>query len=306
MPAKGPETVDVNSRILKPSNGPDMTTSSKLLSFLLYNTEIQMNTLKNKYFDIGANLTHSSFEGDEEIIINLANQEGVERLSVTGSNLEESIKAYELVKAFPDHLISTAGIHPHEAKQYSRSSFTEIRDLLTANGVNAIGETGLDFHRNFSSPTQQIKSFEAHIELAIDTSMPLFLHEREAHDKFIEMLKPLKNDLPKTVVHCFTGNESELQAYIDMDFYIGITGWICDERRGKHLEDLVSLIPLNKLMVETDAPYLLPRDMGIKKSSRNEPKYLPHIVNKISSHREEELEVITSSIYLNSLDFFKL
>ena len=265
-----------------------------------------MNTLKNKYFDIGANLTHTSFSEDVEMLISQASQEGVGRLSVTGSNLEESIKAYRLVKAFPDHLISTAGIHPHEAKQYSGSSFTEIRDLLKANGVNAIGETGLDFHRNFSTPAQQIKSFEAHIELAIDTGMPLFLHEREAHKKFIEMLRPIRNKLPKTVVHCFTGNETELKTYIDMGFYIGITGWICDERRGKHLEDIVSLIPLDKIMAETDAPYLLPRDMGVKKSSRNEPKYLPHIVNKISSHREEESELITSSIYQNSLDFFKL
>lgn len=265
-----------------------------------------MNTMENSFFDIGANLTHSSFDGELEHTLDGALSAGVNRLSITGSNLDESIKALKIAKLFPDYLISTAGIHPHHAKEYTAIYFSEIIDLLNHKEVKAIGETGLDFHRNYSSKEDQIKSFEAHLEIAIKTKKPLFLHERDAHEEFLNILKPLKDELPKTVVHCFTGNQEALNKYIEMGFYIGITGWICDERRGKHLEEIVSLVPLDKLMVETDAPYLLPRDMGIKKSNKNEPKYLPHIVKKISKHRMESLELIISSIYMNSLSFFGL
>ena len=113
-------------------------------------------------------------------------------------------------------------------------------------------------------------------------------------------------ELPASVVHCFTGNKSALEKYIEMGFFIGITGWLCDERRGKHLEDLIPLIPLEKLMIETDAPYLLPRDMGIDKSSRNEPKYLPHVAKIVAELRNESVELVYSAIYMNSLNFFNI
>ena len=132
------------------------------------------------------------------------------------------------------------------------------------------------------------------------------MHERDAHEKFVEITSAYISHMPKAVVHCFTGNRDALLKYIDMGFYIGITGWLCDERRGKHLEDLIALIPLEKLMIETDSPYLLPRDMGIDLSSRNEPKYLGHIANKISTLRPESRELLFSSMYMNSLDFFNL
>ena len=258
------------------------------------------------YFDIGANLTHSAFKADLSEVIEASQKNGVKLLSVTGSDLLESQQALAIAKKYPEFIISTAGIHPHQAKNYTKSYFSEIIDLLKEDEVRSIGETGLDFYRDYSTPSEQEKSFEAHLEIAIDVQMPLFLHEREAHKRFLEILKPLSGNLPKTVVHCFTGTKEELLEYIELDFYIGITGWICDERRGKHLEDLVDLIPLNRLMIETDAPYLLPRDMGIKSSSNNEPKFLPHIAKKISNHRKEEFELLISSIYMNSINFFNI
>ena len=265
-----------------------------------------MPTIQEQFFDIGANLTHESFEADLDDVISKAQESGVKRFSITGSSLNESISAIEIAKKFPNSCISTAGIHPHNAKEYSPSSFSEIRDLLEEDVVKSIGETGLDFYRNFSAAKQQELSFEAHLELAIETRYPLFLHERDAHKRFIEIISPYKEDLPKSVVHCFTGNKDALEKYIEMGFYIGITGWLCDERRGKHLIDLIPIIPLDKLMIETDCPYLLPRDMGIDNSTRNEPQFLKHIAGRIAEIRPESKELLFSAIYMNSLDFFEL
>lgn len=265
-----------------------------------------MPIFQEQFFDIGANLTHKSFQEDMENVLQESQQNGVKRLSVTGSCLEDSILALEISNRFPDMCVSTAGIHPHNAKEFSRELFTEIKDLLIEDKVKCVGETGLDFNRNYSSPEDQQRSFEAHIELAIDISKPLFLHERDAHEKFIEIINPYLNEMPKSVVHCFTGQKEALLKYIDMNFYIGITGWLCDERRGKHLEELIPLIPLEKLLIETDSPYLLPRDMGLDNSSRNEPKYLKHIAKRVAEYRNESEELVYSAIYMNSLEFFNI
>ncbi len=261
---------------------------------------------KEQFFDIGVNLTHPSLVNDIDKVIEEAVEAGVNRMCVTGSDLEESISAYQLAFSLSDILISTAGIHPHQAKEFTPNYFSEIKDLLKKEQVKAIGETGLDFYRNFSSEEQQKKSFEAHIELAIEIQKPLFLHVREAHKTFMEILKPVKDHLPKTVVHCFTGSGEELQEYIEMGFYIGITGWICDERRGTHLKGLIDHIPLDKIMIETDAPYLIPRTQKLKNSQRNEPKFLPYVAQEIYKNSNKSKELINSSMYLNSLNFFGL
>ena len=261
---------------------------------------------KEQFFDIGVNLTHPSFTKDIDKVIEEAVAAGITRMSVTGTDLEESISAYQLAFSLSDILISTAGIHPHQAKEFSQNYFSEIKDLLKKDNVKAIGETGLDFYRNFSTEDQQKKSFEMHIETSIELQKPLFLHVRNAHSTFMEMLKPFKEKLPKTVVHCFTGTKEELMDYIEMDFFIGITGWICDERRGTHLKDLINLIPMDKIMIETDAPYLIPRVSQLKNSQRNEPKFLPHVAKEVTQNSKETKESLISSIYLNSLRFFDL
>ena len=146
-----------------------------------------MPLIQEQFFDIGANLTHKSFKEDLDLVLAEANKLGVRRLSVTGSSLKESIEAFEISRRYPESCISTAGIHPHNSKEYSPESFSEIKDLLKNDLVKSIGETGLDFNRNFSSPEDQQKSFEAHLELSIEISKPLFLHERDAHEKFVEI-----------------------------------------------------------------------------------------------------------------------
>jgi len=258
----------------------------------------------NQYFDIGANLTHPNFIEDLELVLNDSLNNGVKKISVTGSNIEESIKAIQIAKKWPELLITTCGIHPHEAKKFNNNTYSEIKDLCKNNEVHSIGETGLDYHRNYSPKKEQRVSFENHVELAIELNMPLFLHVRKAHDDFISILDNNRNKLPKVVVHCFTGSKKELKDYIERNFYIGITGWINDERRGQHLKPLIMDIPLNRLLIETDAPYLLPRNLGIKHSLRNEPKYLNLIAQEIISNRKEEGKIIIDSIYRNSELFF--
>ncbi|MDG2060450.1 MAG: TatD family hydrolase [SAR86 cluster bacterium] len=260
----------------------------------------------NQYFDIGANLTHPDLQEDLESILENALNEGVVNISVTSSNLEESIKALDLVKKWPEILISTAGIHPHEAKKFNSYSYSEVKDLASNKEVSAIGETGLDYHRNYSSPSEQRKSFEQHVELAIELDMPLFLHVREAHQDFLSILDNVKDNLPRIVVHCFTGTESELDDYTGRDFYIGITGWICDERRGQHLKPLIKNIPEDRLLIETDSPYLLPRNSGINYRTSNEPKYLGIVAKEVASHKDGAHEETFKTLFTNSKNFFGL
>ena len=161
--------------------------------------------------------------------------------------------------------------------------FPALRALARQPRVVAIGECGLDFNRNYSPHPDQEKWFAAQVELAIELKKPLFLHSRDAHPKFSDLIKAYKNEMPKAVAHCFTGTRDELHAYLDLGLYVGITGWICDERRGAHLLELVKDIPADRLLLETDSPYLTPRDMRPQpRARRNEPSFLPHILRTVA------------------------
>ncbi len=258
------------------------------------------------YIDIGVNLTNSRFDKDRYEVILRAEEAGVFAQVITGTDAQESIAAYHLTRQSPS-LFSTAGCHPHDAKNFTEHDFQTIKSLLKHERVVAVGECGLDFNRNFSPPAIQETVFRQQIELACTINKPLFLHERDANERMIEILDEYAADLPKVVIHCFTGNQPALESYLERDLYIGVTGWVCDERRGVGLSEIIHLIPDNRLMLETDAPYLIPRDLKPKpKSNRNEPKYLPHIAQKIAQCRNQDLEHIAKISYQNALDFFKL
>jgi TatD DNase family protein len=155
--------------------------------------------------------------------------------------------------------------------------------------VVAIGECGLDFNRNFSTPEDQEKAFTAQLALAAELEMPVFMHCRDAHERFITLLEPWLDKLPGAVLHCFTGSHQDALDCLNRGLYLGITGWVCDERRGLELRELLPAIPAERLLLETDAPYLLPRDMKPKPASRrNEPAYLGHIVESVAHWRGED------------------
>ena len=232
--------------------------------------------------DIGVNLMSPAFDHDREAVIARAEAAGV-RLIITGNSIESSnaAQAYARLHA---RCMTTAGVHPHNARDWNAAALSRLRELAAGESaaitIAAIGECGLDYNRNFSPQQAQRKCFEEQLALAAQLKKPVFLHERDASDDFLSILKQYRADLPGAVVHCFTGGIAELEAYLALDCYIGITGWICDERRGVHLIPLLRHIPAERLLLETDSPYLLPRNLPKTlrgKSGRNEPCYLPHI-----------------------------
>jgi TatD DNase family protein len=201
---------------------------------------------------------------------------------ITGTSLAGSQEALRVAREYPDQLFATAGVHPYDSRNCTEDTISELRRLATQEEIVAIGECGLDFNRDFSPRPQQEEWFEAQVALAEELQMPLFLHERDAQQRFCEILTGVRKKVP-AVLHCFTGTREELKAYLDMDLHIGITGWICDERRGTHLRELVREIPLDRLMIETDAPFLLPRAIPTKpKDGRNEPAFLPHVLQMVA------------------------
>lgn len=257
--------------------------------------------------DIGANLTHDSFDRDRDAVLQRARDAGVARMIVTGASREHSPKALALAQAHPGELYSTAGVHPHHAVEYTEECDVEMRALHAHPEVVAVGECGLDYFRDFSPRPAQRRAFERQLQIAADTGKPLFLHQRDAHADFMAMMKNFDGKLGPAVVHCFTGSREELFDYLDQDWHIGITGWLCDERRGQHLRDLVLHIPVNRLMVETDAPYLLPRTLKpMPKDRRNEPAFLPHIVEELARDRQEAVADTARITAETAAAFFRL
>ena len=257
--------------------------------------------------DIGANLTHDSFDHDRDAVLQRAREAGIVQMLVTGASREHSPKALALALAHPGFLFATAGVHPHHAVEYTDECDAEMRALLAHPEVVAVGECGLDYFRDFSPRPAQRRAFERQLQVAVDTSKPLFLHQREAHDDFVGIMKEFEGRIGPAVVHCFTGTRKELFDCLDRDWHIGITGWLCDERRGLHLRELVPHIPGNRLMIETDAPYLLPRTVKPPPSHRrNEPMYLAHIVEELARDRGQEVEAVAKATTATARDFFRL
>ncbi|MFD0589047.1 TatD family hydrolase [Paenibacillus sp. GCM10027627] len=259
--------------------------------------------MKDSIVDIGVNLMHRSFHYDREQVVERALANGVSPLILTGTSLRSSTEAAHYAGRYPGKLYSTAGIHPHDAKNGNEDTIAKLEQLAALPQVAAIGECGLDYNRDFSPRDVQRKWFIEQIQLANKLNLPLFLHEREAFSDFVAIVK--EHAVQKAVVHCFTGTLHELKTYLEMGFYIGITGWICDERRGKHLRELVRMIPSDRLMIETDAPFLTPRDLKNKPADgRNEPAFLRHIVETVARCTGKSEVEVAKETTATAVDFF--
>jgi TatD DNase family protein len=255
--------------------------------------------------DIGINLAHDSFDRDRDEVIRRAAAAGVTRMVVTGSSIASTRAAIELVRHDPRRFRCTAGVHPHHASDMNAATFEELGILAQQAEVSAVGECGLDYFRNFSPRDAQVRAFREQLELAARLHKPVFLHQRDAHEDFHAILSEFRPRLTGGVAHCFTAGVDEARAYLDLDLHIGITGWICDERRGLHLREVVRMIPPERLLMETDAPYLLPRDLRPKPASRrNEPMYLPQVLAAIASARGQRPEELASITTRNALTLF--
>jgi TatD DNase family protein len=257
--------------------------------------------------DIGANLTHESFAADLDEVMTRALQAGVHRQIVTGADLPSSRQAATLAAKHPAQLRSTAGVHPHHAENFSPGDRHELLELLERPAVVAAGECGLDYFRNISQPEAQRRAFVAQLEIAAAGHKPVFLHQRDSHADFLAILKEHIGALQGGVAHCFTGGPAELEDYLALGLFIGVTGWVCDERRGSSLREAVPRIPHDRLLLETDAPYLLPRDLNPKpKSRRNEPALLPHVAQIVAQLRGESLETVAAMTTRNAETLFRL
>jgi TatD DNase family protein len=260
--------------------------------------------------DIGVNLAHDSFDADRPAVMARAWDAGVVQMVVTGADAASTRNALALARSAPGRLFATAGVHPHHASSLDEALIEELAALVPLPEVVAVGECGLDYFRDFSPRPAQRHAFARQLELAARLRKPVFLHQRDAHEDFVAILREHRPALSDAVAHCFTGGAGELEDYLRLDLAIGITGWICDERRGAHLLPLMREIPERRLMLETDAPYLLPRDLPQDlprpAGRRNEPAYLPHIARVVARARDSSLEALAASTTRAARAFFSL
>lgn len=269
---------------------------------------LNTTTVSPALIDIGINLTHDSYDNDRDQVLARASAAGVTQMVVTGASGASSHKALELARRHPGRLFATSGVHPHHATELDSELASALEALAREPEVVAVGECGLDYFRDFSPRDRQRAAFARQLEIAARLGKPVFLHQRDAHEDFVAILREHRAALSAgAVAHCFTGTAAELAAYLELGLSIGITGWICDERRGHHLVPLVREIPAGQLMIETDGPYLLPRDLTPKPSSRrNEPAYLPHIAAAVARARGEPVEQLARSSTAAARRFFRL
>jgi TatD DNase family protein len=265
--------------------------------------------------DIGVNLMSPAFDRDREAVLESARAAGVCPLVITGSDIAVSAAAIGFARNHPG-CYATAGVHPHNAKNWDTAAKAALRELVTPtphsllptpHPLAAVGECGLDYNRNFSPPDAQRKCFEDQLALAAEIGKPVFLHNRDAFGDFFAILKQYRPSLPGAVVHCFTGGEAELEACLSIFFFICITGWICDERRGTPLIPLLKPIPADRLLLETDAPYLIPRNLprSVKeRNGRNAPHFLSHIAAFIAENLGKPYDQLAVETSANAARLF--
>ncbi len=253
-----------------------------------------------RYCDIGINLFCRQFKDHDEIVDRAA-EHGVACI-LTGSDMTD----VRLINRYTEEhdVWGTAGIHPHNADRAKPEDMDELERILTSNPkIVAVGECGLDYDRMFSSRENQVAWLKRHIDLAEKTGKPMFLHVREAADDFLRCFEDHPELRKRSVVHCFTDGIDTLRRYLDAGFYIGITGWICDPRRGDALREAVKELPLDRVMLETDAPYLIPRNVkGLK--GANVPENIVYVARDLALSMGVEEETLISAALNNTCRFF--
>ncbi|WP_020408494.1 TatD family hydrolase [Hahella ganghwensis] len=263
--------------------------------------------------DIGVNLSSKLLQNKQglseiealEQLVATSRTNGMTALVAIGTNLKQSLKAVEFARLHPDFIYATAGVHPHDAKDLDEAGKKGLASLIEAPEVVAVGEMGLDFNRNFSPPLIQEDVFSFQLELNKGQRKPLYLHERDAIDRQLDILEAHRQHFESGVVHCFTGNKDSLRRYLDFGLYIGITGWVCDERRGNDLVEAIPYLPLDRLLVETDSPYLLPRTLRPKpKNGRNQPWYVKEVIQKIAEIKQMDILEVENITSRNARELF--
>lgn len=259
-----------------------------------------------KMIDIGINLMSKQFNNDREQIVERALENGI-GLIITGTDLKSSEQAINFIRKHTyQNIWCTVGCHPHNAKEMDLNYYKELNSLIENNKdiVVAVGETGLDYDRMFSPLEQQKKALSQMQYMAISSDLPMFLHERKAENDFVKIMKTQRTLCRKSIVHCFTGSKETVYRYLQMGFYIGITGWVCDNRRNKELLEAIKIIPIERILIETDATYLTPQ--GLNLDRRNTPDNLHYVLEKIAEIKKVDKNLLEESTLSNSRNLFNL
>lgn len=259
--------------------------------------------------DIGINLTNKQFNDDIDPIIQKALKAGVSQMLLTGTSIRNSETSSKIAQEYPGLLYSTAGIHPHDAKSFDNRSIAKLKSLLQKSHVVSVGECGLDFDRDFSPRPMQEICYKEQLELSIEIQKPLFLHERAAHQRFMAITNEYLTKLPKAVVHCFTGSLAEARVYLDKGFYLGFTGAVSDTLRFAQLKEVIQFTPLDRMMIETDAPFMLPKNVPKDELTkyherRNEPAFLPYVAKTIAAFKGIDQDLVAESCTKVTKEFF--
>ena len=258
-----------------------------------------------KIFDSHCHLDDKSFKNDFDQVLQRAHDSGVMRMMTIGINKRTSEQAVSLAQTH-NGVFASVGVHPHDVKNCSESILTELIALATdRQNVLAWGEIGLDFNRMYSPRRDQEKWFVRQLVTASDLELPLIFHERDSHGRFLDILKNHKSKGFHGVVHCFSGNQYELDQYLALGLHIGITGILTIKNRGSQLRKLVTGIPSDRLLVETDAPYLVPAFYR-KQARRNEPAFVKSVLLKLAEVRKEEPEELAELVWENTCKLYRL
>ena len=266
--------------------------------------------------DIGVNFTSNKFDNIDRLIKS-ANDDGVKYI-IGISNSVLDIPKNLAVCERTNNVYCTAGVHPHQVKHLNDERFEKLKTFIKNNNgkIVAVGECGLDYNRNFSDPKDQVYWFKKQLDLAASYNLPIYLHERYAHDDFKLILTEHQHDFKnKAIVHCFTGGWKELKVYLEMGYFIGITGWICDDVRAKELinglteamkDEVLKDVILTKIITETDSPWLYPKNIIGKRSKHNSPGNVKHVVNKLCDVLGISYDEMVAISYSNCETFFAL
>jgi len=250
--------------------------------------------------DSHAHLDMDDFDGDRDQVIKRARSGEVARIITIGIDLNSSRKAIEIANKY-DFIYATVGYHPHNAKEADVRDLEQLTVLASESKVVAWGEIGLDFFRRHSPPDKQVEAFERQLDMAFELDLPVIIHDREAHDDLLRILKKRKR-LYRGVVHCFSGDHDLAMALIEMGFYISFPGTVT-YKKAVDTHTAASRIPLEKLLVETDCPYLAPVPF---RGKRNEPLYVRFTAEKIAQLRKTELDKISKATSANAMRLFNL
>jgi TatD DNase family protein len=252
--------------------------------------------------DTHCHLTFEQFGGDVNSAIQRSIAAGVRGWITVGTNLNDSRKAVELADKF-ENMFAAIAIHPHEAKSADQSAIDELKELAKNKKVVAIGETGLDYHYNFSTQEQQRDSFLRHLELANELNLPVIIHCREAFDDTVEILESSGEGIKKVVFHCFSGSVEQAKVVLGKGWYISLTG-VVTFKNAEKTREVAKLVPIERLMIETDSPYMSPEPM--RKQKVNEPALLVHTAKFLAELKGMKLADFAEQVKAMTKQFFGL